>query len=543
MGASAIDCILHHGKIVTVDDDFSVQQAVALSGNRIVAVGTNGDILAAGGSATRRIDLGGRTLIPGFVDSHNHLIFTGFEAAKVPTGEARSLDELLGRITERTRQLPPGEWIDCAAGWHDSQLREKRLPTRWELDRAAPEHPVYLPRGGHTAVVNSLALQLAGYRKGMPNPQGGDIKRDANGELNGRLFESPAFEPLRRLLPKPSTEQTRQAIKRANAMYALAGITSVVEPGLSADELRLYQEMAALGELNVRTNMMPGFGYFHWPAATPENLEQTFPIEVIDSDMVQLDAIKLIADGGVETARMCDPIEVIPGEQEDPEYHGAPVLEDETLRQMVLTANRLGLRCGVHAVGDAAIEAVLRAYEEADRERSLAGRRFVLIHGFLPAPEHFARIRQLGVVVSSQIHNYSLGANLVKYWGDERAQRANPVKRYLDNGIIIGGGTDSIVCPYSHVLAVWADLTRDTRAAGVLGADQRLTREQAIRLHTIWAAAVCGNDVNRGSIEAGKLADLVVLDDDILQCPENDIKDLSIEMTVVGGNIVHANFD
>jgi predicted amidohydrolase YtcJ len=256
--------------------------------------------------------------------------------------------------------------------------------------------------------------------------------------------------------------------------------------------------------------------------------------------MLRLWGVKLMIDGGVETALLRDPYQVIAGEQEDPEYRGLPMMARDELYKLCREAAKNGWRLGVHTVGDAAMDMVLAVFDEVNREFSIVGRRWSIMHGFLVRPEHFETMRRLGVTVACQhSHNYTKGDAMVKWWGRERASSGNPVKLYLKEGIPVGGGSDGRSCEWRTNILFWADVTRESRLAGVLGPELALTREQMIRYHTIDAAYVMGEEEHVGSIEPGKWADLTVLSKDILTCPAEELKNVQAVMTVVNGKIVY----
>lgn len=524
-----------------MDPAFSVAAAVAVKDGKFVAVGTSEEIRALKSSGTQEFDLQGQTVLPGFNDTHNHMLLTGLDMDKVQLGQARTLSAVLDAVKRKAETSPEGEWIVCSSAWHESQLADGRLPNCWELDAVSPRHPVYLPRGGHTLVVNSLALKIAGIDKNTANPPGGDIKKDpTTGEPTGLLFEPPAMSRVLTHLPPPTLQQKEQAIVRAMQAFNAAGITSLIEPGLTQEELDLYRTLRSDDRLTIRTSAMVGFGFLHWPRATTANIRALGRYEPSYDPVFHIDGIKMFVDGGIETALLTEPYCIVRGEQEDPNFTGAQVVQTEELQEIVTIAHQNHWRMGIHAVGDAGIELVLNAYARVHQEKSLQGRRFVLIHGILPKPEHFARLRDMGIVVTSQVHNYALGGNMIRYWGLDRASRANPVREYLDHEIPIAGGTDSMVCPYSQLLAVWSQITRKSRQGETLGAELSLTREQAFKLHTAWGSYITFEERIKGTIEEGKYADFVVLSQNPFECPVDELEAIKVVRTVMGGRTVFA---
>jgi predicted amidohydrolase YtcJ len=283
---------------------------------------------------------------------------------------------------------------------------------------------------------------------------------------------------------------------------------------------------------------MAGFGWFNWPDATLDNIRALGKYVPRDDSLWQIDGIKLFVDGGIESALLQQPYCIVQGEQEDPTYRGVQVIETELLQEIVSIANRNNWRVGVHAVGDAGVDVVLEAYAKAHAERPIDRKRFVLIHGILPQPKNFPLLRALGIVVASQVHHHTLGENMIRYWGRDRAQRANPVSEYLRHGIPVTGGTDSMVCPYSQVLALWSWIARQTKLGRALGPELGLTREQALKLHTAWASYITFEEDRKGTIESGRYADFAVLSGNPLICPLDELAEIEVVQTVLGGRTV-----
>lgn len=271
-----VDAVLHGGRVLTVDAGFRRAQAVAVGGDRILAVGADDEILALAGPRTRRIPLDGATVLPGLIDSHNHMVKTALGWRKVDLHPARSVADVQARLRDRAGATPPGRWVEASPRWHETRLAEGRLPNRWELDQACPHHPVYVPRGGHVAVANSLALRLAGVADATPDPVGGTYVRDASGALTGVMLEPPAFGPVQRLLPATTHAERVAAIREGMRRYNAAGLTSVRDPLVSPEEMRAYQDVWAAGEMTLRVNLMPAVplerptdAILDWLAALP----------------------------------------------------------------------------------------------------------------------------------------------------------------------------------------------------------------------------------------------------------------------------------
>jgi predicted amidohydrolase YtcJ len=538
--AGPVEAVLYNGNVLTLDPTRPAACAVAIAEGRVLAVGDDRDVRALAEPGAEQIDLGGRTLLPGFVDSHAHVSHVGEELGKVDLSRCRSIADVLEAVAERARTTPPGEWIEVSGMWHETALAEKRFPTRRELDAAAPDHPVYLPRGTRFfAVANSLALQRAGIDEQTPDPEGGQFARDPEtGELTGLLLQRPAFAPVRRLLPTPGLDEHVEGIRRGGRLFSRTGVTSVVDPALSPEAMRAYQRVWAAGELQVRTNMT-----LILDRSVPLERDEDELLEQLETwgafsghgdELLRLGALKFWADGFVETAWLKE------GYANNPAFHGVQAMPRETLARVLRAASRHRWQVGIHCVGDAAVEMVLDAFEAADREAPIGGRRWSLMHALFVTPEMNERARRLGLVISAQqLLVYAFAPTMIECWGDERMRNVSPHRTWLDAGLVVAAGSD--VVPFDPLVGIWSMVTRRTLAAGIVGPDQRVTREEALRMYTINGAYLTFEENLKGSIEPGKLADLVILDGDPLSCPEAEIKDLPVATTVLGGRVVHSD--
>lgn len=529
LALAAPDAIYINGKIITVDPRFTIAEAIAITRGKFEAVGVDTDIQKLAGPATRVIDLHGRTVIPGLEDSHLHNAGGG---PGVDLSKARSLADVLAAVSQRVRTAASGEVVVSNGDWHEAQLTEQRLPLRRDLDTVAPKNPVVLVRGGHEYILNSAALAKWHIDKTTVTPEGGQISRYPDGEPNGELVDK-----ARTLVTLPAANLTHeQQIDNWVAQYHklnAAGLTSVRHPGISLDQYRLLQEMQRRGLLSIRLNVL---------LSAPPNPDAANVRAFIENSGVKPDegdewlrmgGMKLIADGGFEGGWMRDPYQEPYGNHGT--YHGLQLIPADRYVAIVKELNRLGWRVGTHAVGDAAIDEVLAGYEAANAERSIVGKRWAIEHGFIPREEQFARMKALGLVVTVQNHLYLAGPSLVRYWGPQRAAWVTPVRAYLDHGIRVAAGTDASVVPYPPLWTIYHFVTRDTITGGVLGADQKITSQEALRLSTIDNAYLTFEENTKGSIEPGKWADFVVLADDILTVPDKSIEKMKVLMTVVGG--------
>ena len=528
---AAPDLVLFNGKVITVDRTFSIHQAVAITGDRITAVGTDTLVKSAAGPSTRMVDLGGRAVIPGLMDNHLHGAGGG---PGVDLSRARSLADVSAALRARVRASKPGDVIVSNSDWHEAQLEEQSLPLRDDLDRVAPQNPVVLVRGGHEYILNSAALARWSITEATPEPAGGRITRYKNGRLNGELVDKA--KSLVSLPPAPP-RTPQQAVDDRIADYRKlneAGLTSIRHPGISIAAYRMLQEMQKRGQLTIRINALlrPAIGADGVdPALAASGIKQDE-----GDDRLRIGGIKLGVDGGFEGGLMRDLYEK-PWD-EGGAYRGLQTIETKRYVAAVSELNRQGWRIATHAVGDAAIDLVLDAYEKASAERPIVDRRWSIEHAFIGRPDHLPRMKALGVAISAQDHLYLAGPSLVKYWGPTRAAITTPVKMYLDAQLPVSSGTDAPVVPYPPLWTLYHFISRDTISGGVLGTGQKVTREQALRMATINNAWLTMEENSKGSIEPGKLADLVILSEDPLSCPAPRLRDAKVLATLVGGKVV-----
>jgi len=523
------DTIVVNGHIITVDPRFSIAEAVAIADGRFTAVGDNAAIRKIAGPGTTVIDLRGRTVIPGLADDHLHDAGGG---PGVDLSRARSIADVLAAVRVRVAQSKPGDLIVSNSDWHEAQLAEHRLPYRADLDAVSPANPVVLVRGGHEYILNSAALRKWNITTETAPIPGGRITRGSDGELNGELIDRA--KSLVQLPPGPKV--TIESLAEQHRKLNAAGLTSIRYPGASIEQFRLLQEMARRKILTIRVSQLMRVGADD--AAKMRAAVAALNVKPDEGDeWVRVGGMKLGVDGGFEGGWMRQPYAEPWGEHGT--FFGVNTMKQAAYTDVVKELNRLGWRVSTHAVGDAAIDEVLTAYEAANAERSVAGKRWTIEHGFMPQPDQFPRMKALDLVISAQNHLYLAGPSLVAYWGPARAAWTTPVRAYLDRGFVVAGGTDSAVVPYPPLWVIYHFVTRDTISGGVLGADQRISRAEALRLETINNAFLTFEERLKGSIEPGKFADLVVLPEDLLTCPDKHIEQMQVVMTMVGGTIVY----
>jgi predicted amidohydrolase YtcJ len=535
------DTVLLNARVHTLSTGAPTAEAIAIKHGRILAVGDTASVRALAGPATEQLDLAGLTVLPGFYDSHNHMRGTGLNFLAVDLAGTRSIADLLAALAARAAITPAGEWVVASSRWHESQLAEQRFPTRAELDAAVPNHPVFIPRGGHNRVANSLAFARAGIADDTPNPPGGTYVRDARtGALTGHVIGRPAFARIDRAMPRPTPEQEDAALRAVVRAYHAAGITSVLEPGLEPPDFAGYQRLWAADALTVRLGIMLRVA----PGTTEADLERALAgmrgfgfATGFGDEWLRLSGIKVLADGGVEASYLRQPF----AHTDDPSQPcGKPQVTRENLTAVCLLASQLGWQVQVHCVGDACIDLVLDAFRAVHAERPLPGRRWALMHMMRALPEHFARAREMGLVITSQqALMYALGAGFVQYWGAERAAACEPLRMYLESGLPVGNGTDSPVAPYQPLLNLYSATTRETEQAGALGPEWAIPIPDAVRWYTRGSAYVGFEEDLKGTLAVGKLADLVALSADPLVATPTEVRDADVLLTMVGGRIVH----
>jgi predicted amidohydrolase YtcJ len=533
--AQTADLVVINGKVLTADDRSSLAEGFAIKDGRFMAVGASAEMRAHIGPGTKVIDLNGRFVTPGLADGHLHNEGGG---PGLDLSGARSLADLFEAVGQATRETTPGKPIVSNNDWHEAQLKEQRLPTASELDRVAPMNPIVLIRGGHEYILNSVALRLWNITKFTPSPDGGEIGKSGDGELNGELVDN-----ARRLVTLPPAapvgiENVLATQRKLNAY----GITSARIPGSYRGDF--FQALDAMlearrrGLLTLRFNVyLPGSG-----VRDVERLRAMLarsPLKQDEGDeWVRVGGVKLLVDGGFEGGHMTKPFVGELGRGGT--YYGITVVPAEPFTAVVRMLNADGWRVTTHAVGDAALDEVIAAYEAANTERSIAGRRWAIEHLFVSRPDQIERLRKLGVALSVQDHLYLAAPSLKKYLGSERASQITPVKTYLEQGFLVVGGTDSPVVPFNPFWAFYHFLTRDTITDGVYGANERVaSREELLRMITINYARLTGEANIKGSIEPGKLADFAVLTGDLLTLPERDIPRMKALATYVGGKEVY----
>lgn len=535
------DVIFHNGNVLAGPSSTKGPvSAIAIADQWIVYAGNDIEALGMAGPDTRKVDLRGRFVCPGFHDSHNHMLSTGMGMLLPSLARASTVAELLDVVQRQVETVESGAWVATASDWHESGLAEGRMPTRIELDAVAPKNPVILRRGGHNVVLNSLAMSLFGIGDDSLAPEGASYIRD-NGKLTGQIVGSAHVAGLLNQLPKPSMDDYRAALEEVQKRYAAAGITSVIDPGLTLDEMAAYQAIYGEGAQKVRVSMM-------WKLPTPAGTADE-AVDLLDSGAVtaQLDdvwlrtlGVKVCVDGGVETGFYRDPYE----RQDDPEFpRGKSFQSAAELEAICVAANRANLPVGAHCVGDAGIDMALDAFEAAHALSPISDARWTLIHMLYPNDDHWNRLNALGVGVAAQepLH-FALGGGFVEYLGRERAANIAPLSQYLSRvNVPVGGGSDSPVAPFEPLRGMSSSVTRRSRSAGVLGLEWAISTSDALAMYTHGSAWCAADEHRTGTIRAGMLADLVVLSDDPLAVEPEELPGIEVELTMAAGTITHGS--
>lgn len=528
------DLIFINGKIWTVDKTKPNAQAVAIIGDKIVAVGSNSEIRKYAGKNTKVIDLKGRLMLPGFIDDHTHFVSGGFQLMSVDLRDAKTPEEFARRIKEYVEKNP-NRWV--TGGDWDHELWGGELPRKEWIDKYTQNVPVFVTRyDGHMGLANSLALKLAGITKETPDPPGGLIVRDENGEPTG-ILKDEAMSLVYKIIPEPTLEERIEAIKRALEEAKKLGLTGIHDIGTTED-LRAYQELYKRGELTIRV-------YLRLPIAQWESLAK-LGIEVpFGNDYIRIGSLKAFADGslGSMTALFFDPYD------ENPNTRGlaTDVVLDGRLERWSIEADKAKLQLSIHAIGDSANSLVLSLFEKIVQNNPSWDRRFRIEHAQHIHPKDFVRFKKLNVIASMQpYHAIDDGRWAEKRIGKERCKTSYAFRTFIDNGVKLCFGSDWNVAPLSPILGIYAAVARQTldgRHPEGWFPEQKISVAEAIECYTINNAYAEFAENEKGSITPGKFADLVVLSDDIFTISPEKIKDVKVLMTVLGGKVIYRSSD
>ncbi len=528
------DLVLLNGKIWTVNDKQPEAEAVAVLGNRLIAVGASKDIRKLIGPQTRVIDLQGRRVVPGFNDAHVHFFNGGAGLASVQLRDTKTPQEFANRIAAFAAKIPNSRWV-LEGNWDHENWSPAKLPTRQLIDAVTPNNPVFVQRlDGHMALANSFALKLAGITKNSPDPPGGLIVRDEAGEPTGVLKDA-AMNAVYKVIPEPNAEEVTEAVKAALRYATENGVTSVQDMSASPDVLRVYQQLLARNELTVRI-------YGHQPLSQWQRLANVGVRAAFGSDKLKIGGLKGFADGslGSTTAWFFAP------------YLDAPTtsglasdeLVDETAMQAkIVNADRAGLQVAVHAIGDKANHRILAMFAEAAKQNGPRDRRFRIEHAQHLRPEEIKAFAAQKVIASMQpYHAIDDGRWAENRIGADRAKGTYAFRSLLDAGAILAFGSDWFVAPMEPLMGIYAATTRRTldgkRPTGWVP-EQKITVAEAIRAFTLGSAYASFDERRKGSIEVGKLADFAVLSADILKINPVEIEKARVVLTIFDGKVIY----
>ncbi len=522
-GGEPADLVLTGGKVAIADEAFSIHETIVVRDGRVLAVG--GAELADRYDATRTVDLGGRLVVPGFNDSHTHI--RGNARRHIDLAGTESIAEIQALIRAKIAELGEGEWI-TGYGWSEDELAEGRRPLRPDLDEAAPGNPVLLTRaGGHSAVANSLALELAGVDRSTPQPEGGVIEYDESGELNGVIRERQGI--VGRLVPDATPEELRETHVQALRDQLALGITSVVQAGETPEGFArwesIYEEFG--GELPRAAVQIRWVGADELAA---------FGRRSGDGDhRLRVGGIKVLVDGGF-TGPAAYTIEPYRGRGD---YRGLLNVPEDELRQLVHEAHALGWQLGFHAIGDAAIELTVDAFVDALQRNPRDDHRHYLNHFTVTPPERTLELMaEHGIAISQQPNfTYTLEGRYVENLDGERLAHNNPVKIPMDHGIFMALSSD--ILPIDPLVGLYAAVTRKGMSGEVYAPEEAISIEEAIRGYTANAAWLTFEEDVKGTLEPGMLADMVVLSEDLLTIDPDRIMDVEIDMTIVDGEVLY----
>src|SRR5579864_9852281 len=533
----AADLIVTNAKVYTVDKQQPRAEAVAVLGERIDAVGSASAIDAWRGPGTRVIDAGGKLVLPGFNDAHVHFMDSGLGLASVQLKDAASLQEFANRIAQYAAKQPKGQWI-LGGTWDEQRWNPPQLPTKELIDRVTADNPVAVGRyDGHMYLANSLALKLAHITASTPDPPGGEIGRDAHGNPTG-ILKDAAQKLIDAVIPPLSHQQRLETARRALAYARSLGVTSVQEMGNPGEDLsrnlEVYKELEENGELTTRIYVAPMIT--DWQNYAKAGIRRAF-----GSNLLRTGALKSFADGslGSTTAYFFQPY------SDDPKTRG--LLTDEMqplskMRERLIGADRAGLQLCVHAIGDEAISLVLDLYQHVLKSNGEKDRRWRIEHAQHMAAKDFDRFAQLKVIASVQpYHAIDDGRWAEKRIGPERIKTTYAFRTFLDHGVQLAFGTDWDVAPLNPLLTIYAAVTRatlDGKNPDGWMPEQKLSVAEAVEAYTMGSAYAEFQENNKGSITPGKLADMVILSDDIFTIDPKLIRDVQVETTILGGKVV-----
>nr|WP_294509976.1 amidohydrolase [uncultured Bilophila sp.] len=540
--------IYRNGVILTMDSRCSIVSSLAVRGETILAVGSDAETSPFRDAETRVVDLGGAFMMPGFYDCHSHFMRAGMynryylDVNSHPIGTVRTHEDIRRKVREALEGLPAGEWLLCA-GYDDTAVAEGRHFTLAELDAMAPDHPLFLRHiSGHLALCNSRAFEAAGITDDTLNPAGGLFRRDAEGHLTGLVEEPAAMDTVLEASPQMTEEKWLGALERATTDYVAKGVTTAHDGGVTTPMWRNYMLAHKRGMLKNRVQLLPKHGFFDFSLAPTTRCGAP----LTNDGLLNMGAVKLFQDGSLQgyTGYLSNPYHRVPDDLPDGDlWRGYPIHHPQRLVDLVSGYHRQGWQVAIHGNGDAGIDDILTAFEEAQKVYPRADARHIVIHCQTVREDQLDRIERLGVVPSFfTVHTY--------YWGDRhrdiflgesRAARINPLRSALKRGIRFTSHNDTAVTPMDPLLSVWSAVNRLTGSGRVLGPNQTIPVLDALKSVTIWGAYQFHEERTKGSLEPGKLADMVVLGENPLAIAPERLRDIPILATLVGNRLVYGS--
>jgi predicted amidohydrolase YtcJ len=520
------DLILFNGNIHTMDPSNPHAESVAILGGKFFAVGSNAEI--ANLSSAQRIDLAGRTVVPGFIDAHLHTASSGLRHLKEVNCDLRSIAAIQAALRERAAKTPKGEWV-VGFMYDDTKTAEGRPLSKADLDAAVPDHPVIVNhRGGHTNYVNTKAMEIADVNEKTPDPPGGKFQRGADGKLTGRIEELASARFRSKIRNKATRAERREGVKLIGKMLVKAGLTSVTDPGASTDDLMAFQDAYDAGELSMRVYQFLGADFI------PRMLAAGVKSRLGD-DWVRVGAMKIIADGSISerTAWVSEPYVGRPND------HGIQVHTEEQLYHDAKPAYDAGWQIGTHGNGDLAIDVILKVYARLQKENPRPDARLRIEHCTLINPDLVRRIKAQGVIPTPFSSYVYYHGEKMKEYGAERLNSMFALRSFLDAGIPATMSSDYLPGPFEPMMFLQSSVTRTDIKGNVWGPKQKISIQEALRVATMNGAYASFDEKVKGSIEAGKLADLTVLGRDPLKEDPSTLVSIPIERTMVGGRFMY----
>jgi predicted amidohydrolase YtcJ len=533
------DVVFKNGNVYTANDKAPHAQAIAVKADRIVFVGSDSAAQKYVGANTRVIDLHGKPVLPGFTDSHQHLSGVGFREMTLNLEGTASLDDLLAKLKARVDQAKPGEWV-TGRGWIETHWQPPVFPTRWDLDKVAPNNPVILGRAdGHGAVANSAALKIAGVDKNTPNPFGGEVSKDKqSGEPNGMLLDA-AQGLVRSKVPPTSAADAERAVVLGVKRNISLGWTQVQDAGGGYNDVEIFKKLYAAGTIKLRI-----YKAVYGPGPSATRLINEGPTIGAFENRFTLRSIKVVSDGALGSRGAA----LQAAYADAPDTSGFLTVKAEDLRPMLVEALRKGIQVETHAIGDRANRFILDEYEAALKavpvaERKVAEPRWRVEHAQIVDPKDIPRFAKLGIIPSMQ-PSHAIGDLFFapSRLGVSRLAGAYAWESFIKSGVVVPGGSDAPVERGEPMIEFYAAVARkDQKGFSAEGwhPEEAVTRAQALKMFTLWPAYAAFEEKLRGTIEAGKLADLTILSADIMKIPEAEILKTHCVMTVINGEVVY----